>query len=222
MDDFINDLLEETPEEGSLPVPASGVSGENGAVERVSPQTNAPVPFSPSPAATLARRTIGTPRKRKSGLKGLTQRHKLIIGLHLNGVSNRDIADKVGCSRFTVASIIGDPLAQEVITFYYEGVESELKALFPKVVDAVRDALDSDTVGMKLKGVDRFAKLTGMDGGRDERKGVTVQIITDARMKFVQEIRAAAEKVPVIEGEVVPAAERSVAPDLPITNVEEG
>ncbi len=201
MNDFINDLLEETPEEGSLPVPASGVSGESDTVERVSPQTNAPVPFSPSPAATLARRTIGTPRKRKSGLKGLTQRHKLIIGLHLNGKSNRDIADVVGCSRFTIATVIGDPLAQEVITFYYEGVESELKALFPKVIDAVRDALDSDTVGMKLKGVDRFAKLTGMDGGRDDRKGVTVQIITDARTKFVQEIRAAAEKVPVIEGE---------------------
>ena len=91
--------------------------------------------------------------------------------------------------------------------YYYEGVESELKALFPKVVDAVRDALDSDTVGMKLKGVDRFAKLTGMDGGKDDKKGVTVQIITDARTKFVQEIRAAEEKVPVIEGEVTQVEE---------------
>ena len=226
MTDLLDDLMEKAPEEGSLPVPASGAEGENGAVERTPPQVNAPVPFSPEPAATLARRTIGTPRKRKSGLKSLTQRHKLIIGLHLNGKSNEHIADVVGCSRMTVGYVIRDPLAQEVITYYYEGIESELKALFPKVVDAVRDALDNGAIGIRLKGVDRFAKLTGLDAREGENKGTTVQIIMDARTKFVQEIRAAGEKVSVIEGEatlvegVEPAAEHGAAPDISITEVE--
>ena len=201
MTDLLDDLLKEAPEDGSLPVPASGVEGENGAVERTSPQVNAPVPFSPEPAATLARRTIGTPRKSNAGLKRLSQRHKLIIGLHLNGKSNEHIADVVGCSRMRVGSVIRDPLAQEVITYYYEGIESELKALFPKVVNVVRDALDNGSIGTRLKGVDRFAKLTGLDARDGENKGTTVQIIMDARTKFVQEIRAAGEKVPVIEGE---------------------
>jgi len=199
--DFLDDLLKDTPEEGSLPVPASGVEGENGAVERTPPQVNAPVPFSPEPAATLARRTIGTSRIKRKGLKRLTQRHKIIISLHLNGKSSAHIADVIGCSRATVASVIRDPLAQEVVTYHYEGIESELKALFPKVVDAVRDALDNGAIGTRLKGVDRFAKLTGLDARDGENKGTTVQIIMDARTKFVQEIRAAGEKVPMIEGE---------------------
>lgn len=221
MDDSLDDLLKDAPEEGSLPVPTSGAEGEDGAVERTPPQANAPVPFSPEPAATLARRTIGTPRKKKNGLKFLTQRHKLIIGLHLNGKSNEHIADVVGCSRLSVGSVIRDPLAQEVITYYYEGIESELKALFPKVVDAVRDALDNTAIGTRLKGVDRFAKLTGLDGREGENKGTTVQIIMDARTKFVQEIRAAAEKVPVVEIEATPAEERGAAPDISV-DVEEG
>jgi len=207
MTDSLDDLLKEAPEEGSLPVPTSGAEGENGAVERTPPQVNAPVPFSPEPAATLARRIVGTPRKKKSQLKRLSQRHKLIIGLHLAGKSNEHIADVVGCSRLTVGAIIRDPLAQEVITYYYEGVEDELKALFPAVVDTVRAALGNASIETRLKGVDRFAKLTGLDGDRGENKGTTVQILLDARTNFVQELRAAAEKVPVVEIEATPVEE---------------
>lgn len=201
MTDSLDDLLKEAPEEGSLPVPASGAEGENGAVERAAPQANAPVPFSPEPAATLARRIIGTPRKSRGGLKRLSQRHKLIIGLHLAGKSNEHVADVVGCSRFMVGSVIRDPLAQEVITYYYEGIESELKALFPAVVNTVRDALGNASIETRLKGVDRFAKLTGLDAKDGGNKGTTVQIIMDARTKFVQEIRASADKVPAVEVE---------------------
>lgn len=197
--DFIDDLLKEAPEEGLLPTPSSGAEGEGGTVERAGPDASVPVPFSPGPAATLARRTIGIAKSKKKGFKFLTQRHKLIIGLHLNGKSSKHIADVVGCSVAAVNSVIRDPLAQEVITYYYEGVESELKALFPAVVDTVRDALADNAIGTRLKGVDRFAKLTGMDGGGEEKKGVTVQVVTDARVKIVQEIRAAREKVVEIE-----------------------
>ncbi len=203
MDDFVNDLLEEVPEEGSHPTSPNGALGENGTVERTAVGQSAPVPFSPSPPATLARRTIGTPRKRRDGLKRLSQRHKLIIGLHLNGKSHKYIAGIVGCSEVTVSTVIHDPLAQEVITFYYEGVESELKALFPKVVDAVRDALDNTAIGTRLKGVDRFAKLTGLDNRGDEGKGVTVNVVLNAREKLVQEINEARQTQEVIEGEVV-------------------
>ena len=202
MADFLDDLLKEAPEEGSLPVPASGAEGENGTVERVTPHTNAPVPFSPEPAATLARRIVGTPRKGRKALKRLTQRHKLIIGLHLAGKSNAEVSDVVGCSRMMVSSVIRDPLAQEVITYYYEGVEDELKALFPAVVDTVRDALDPlKSIDTRLKGVDRFAKLTGLDAKDGDKKDITMNVIVNARTKFVQEIRAAREKAPVVEVE---------------------
>lgn len=100
-----------------------------------------------------------------------------------------------------MGSVIRDPLAQEVITYYYEGIESELKALFPAVVNTVRDALGNASIETRLKGVDRFAKLTGLDAKDGGNKGTTVQIIMDARTKFVQEIRASADKVPAVEVE---------------------
>lgn len=214
MSDFLDDLLKEAPEEGS-PVPAPGAEEEGGTVERAAPHANAPVPFSPEPAATLARRTVGIAKTKRNGLKRLTQRHKLIIGLHLNGESNAHIADVVGCSRITVSTVIHDPLAQEVITYYYEGVEDELKALFPAVVDTVRDALGNKSIETRLKGVDRFAKLTGLDAKDGDKKDITMNVIVNARTKFVQEIRAAGEKV-------APAAERGAAPDCIDVEVEEG
>ncbi len=180
MTDFLTDLLGESDEVEPADVPLRQV---------------APMSLSPSPAASVARRIIGTPRKRKNGLKLLSQRHKLIIGMHLTGSKNIEIAEEIGCSVGAVCSILRDPLAQEVITHYYEGVEDELKALFPKAVDVVRDALDSDEViGTRLKGVDRFMRLSGIGEGGNDGNSVTVNVITDARTKFVQEIREAVAK----------------------------
>ena len=183
MTDFVEDLL-----------------GEGETVEPEVPRPTVPVPFSPSPAATLARRTIGTPRLRRDRLKRLSQRHKLIIGMHLNGESHKEIAKVVGCSETTVSVVVRDPLAQEVIEFYHEGVEAELKALFPKVVDAVRKGLEDNSIKTKLAAVDRFAKLTGLDAPEGGSRGDTFNILVDARKKFVQEIREVVEKVKVIEG----------------------
>lgn len=179
MDDFLTDLLGESSEVEPAVVPL---------------QRAAPTMFSPNPAVSVARRIIGTPRKRKSGLKRLTQRHKIIIGMHLTGSKTIKIAEKIGCSVGSVLSILRDPLAQEVIMHYYEGVEDELKALFPKAVDAVREALDDNAVGTKLKGVDRFMRLSGIGEGGSEGNNITVNVITDARTKLVQEIREAAAK----------------------------
>jgi len=151
-------------------------------------------PRSPNPAATAARSIIGNARIRKSRLKSLTHRHKIIIGLHLQGKSSVEIARVMGCSATTVSSVVGDPLAQEVIKHYYEGIESELKALMPKAVDAIRGALNSQDTSMRLKGVDRFAKLSGI-GEQDRNAGVTVNVIQTARERFVDEVRSAYARV---------------------------
>ncbi len=194
MGDFVNDILGEVDEGSAHSQAAPSVPPS------ASPSSQPEVPMLvPRPAATMARRTIGKGRINKDGLKRLSQRHKLIVGMHVNGVSNVRIAEEVGVSTSTIAGVIRDPLAQEVIMFYYEGVEAELKALFPKVVDTIRDSLDNNAIGIRLKGVDRFAKLTGMGEKGDEKRGVTINIVQDARKKFVQEVRDAAG---VIEGEV--------------------
>lgn len=198
MDDFINDILGEELEGSAVPLaapsepPSASPSSQGGGF----------LVKQPSPAATLARRTIGKGRLNKDGLKRLSQRHKLMIGMHLNGVSNAKIAEEMGITTGTVGGLVRDPLAQEVIAYYYEGVEAELKALFPKVVDTIRDSLDNGSISTRLKGVDRFTKLTGMGEKGDDKRGVTINIVQDARKKFVQEIRDAARTQEVIDVEV--------------------
>ncbi len=198
MSDFINELLTEVPGEEGPPTPSSSAAGGEGPVETSFVPALAPRLSSP---ASLARRTVGEAKVKKIHLKRLSQRHKLIIGMHLAGKSYREIAATVGCSAHTIGRIILDPLAQEVIAYYYEGTEEELKALFPKVVEAVRDALNNTNIEVKLKGVDRFAKLTGMGEENRGNKEVNVTVMLDARQKFVNELRAEAEKV--VEVEVV-------------------
>ena len=202
MSDFINELLTEVPGEEGPPTPSSSAAGGDGPVETSFVPALAPRLSSP---ASLARRTVGEAKVKKIHLKRLSQRHKLIIGMHLAGKSYREIATTVGCSTHTIGRIILDPLAQEVIAYYYEGTEEELKALFPKVVEAVRDALDNSNIEVKLKGVDRFAKLTGMGEENRGNKEVNVTVMLDARQKFVNELRAEAEKV--VEVEVVEIVE---------------
>jgi len=205
MTDFINELLSEVPGEGGPPTSSPSTAGRMvevaaPSVPSVTPSGRAILP------ASLARRTIGEAKVKRPNLKRLSQRHKLIIGMHLTGKSSMEIAGIVGCSAQTVNKVILDPLAQEVVAYYYEGTEEELKALFPKVVDTVRDALDSGNIETRLKGVDRFTKLTG----RDEEKGskeVNVNVVLDARTKFVNEIRAEAGKVIDVEATSVAVEE---------------
>lgn len=198
MDNFLDNLLAEVSDGEGSPDSPSASPGGGSEVEAAADPPLTPSKRSLPPAASLARRTIGRGRVRKSRLKTLTQKHKLMIGMHLNGVKTCDIAEAMGCGDATVTTVIRDPLAQEVIEHYYEGVEDELKALFPKVVDSVRDALGKNKdMNTRLKGVDRFTKLTGRGEKEQGERGVTVQVITDARTKFVQEIRAATVKSPV-------------------------
>jgi hypothetical protein len=208
MPDFINELLSEVSGEEGPPTPSLGTAGEGEEVETLVVPAVAPSIRSPSPAS-LARREIGTAKVKRDRLKRLSQRHKLIIGMHLNGIPHVKIAEHVGCSRETIGLVIKDPLAQEVVTYYYEGVEEELKALFPRVVGAVREALDNASIDTKLKGVDRFAKLTGMGGEASGEKAISVSVVLDARTRFVNEIKEEARKMIDVEVEEVEDATSS-------------
>lgn len=133
-----------------------------------------------------------TPPSRKS-LRRLSARHKAIITMHLQGKKGTDIARTMGCTAATVYSIIKDPLSQRVIEHFTNGFDSDLKALFPLVIDAVRDGLESQDKELRLKAVDRFQKLTGRGEQRGERTSVNVNIIGDVRARLVNEIKQAAD-----------------------------
>jgi hypothetical protein len=144
------------------------------------------------------------------GLKALSVKHRQIISLHLQGVAGTRIGKALNCSVGMVYHTINDPLAKKVIDHFISGVENDLEALLPLAVGAVRDGLNSGSTDTKLRAVDKFAKLSGRDE-KEEKSGMNITIMGDARVRFVAELKELTEKsVPtsppapkVIEGEIV-------------------
>lgn len=135
-------------------------------------------------------------------LKKLNNIHKLMIAMHLDGLALGDVAQKLEVHYMTVWRVINDPLAREIIDNFRRGYEEDLKALFPKAIKVVKEALESSDLKIALGGVDRYGKLAGI-GDNEGSKGpaVAITIINDARTKFVRELRTIATEAKVIEHE---------------------
>lgn len=92
-------------------------------------------------------------------LKKLNVRHRKIVALHLEGYRNKDIAAKLGMTQARICILLNDPLLQQEIAKHSGLVKQELESLSGSAVNAVREALHSDRMGDRLRGVDRFVKL---------------------------------------------------------------
>ena len=132
-------------------------------------------------------------------LKNLTIEHQYILALYMTGkYSQTEIARMAEVHNGTVWKVVHSKLGQELIKEWKSGLEAELDALMPLAVDAVRGALKSGDKKTKLLGVDRFVKMTGRG---EPGAGVTVNIVNDARGRFIEDLRDLAEQEKVIEGE---------------------
>lgn len=154
-------LLEETGTPTSLPSDQSAVS-PNGRDDTSS--GDYPTPYFRMKAQGLLRANGFTPLKR------LSYRHMCIIQRHLEGRSGKDIASEFGCTQITVSRVLWDPLAQEIIQRALEDANQEINALVPLAVDAVRTALDHESLSTRLRGVDKLAKLKEMQGVKDNTR----------------------------------------------------
>ena len=137
-------------------------------------------------------------------LKRLSQRHFKIIAMHLTGdYTGKEIAEELGVGKGTIYSVLNDPLAQEVIKEFRIGQMTELEALYPKAVEAIRTGLESGNVGIKLKAVDRYLKMAGI--GTDEEKNIPSVSITinNAREHFVKVFKEMKDITPsvLLDGE---------------------
>ena len=81
--------------------------------------------------------------------------------MHIGCFSNRDIAFQLNIDEITVSRVLRDPLSQELIRVYAEGIDAELEALLPLGVDVVRKALLSDNAKIALQGTDKLFRALG-------------------------------------------------------------
>ena len=87
--------------------------------------------------------------RRKSGalnIQTLKPKHKQLLALHLQGVSNNVIAEVLDMAATHVSVLLGDPLMRRYIGEFHEGADAELQSLFPMAIDSFRRGLEDDDV----------------------------------------------------------------------------
>ena len=130
-------------------------------------------------------------------LKTLSIKHKFILALYMTGkYSQVEIAKEAKMHYVTVHKVLRSKLGQEVLNAWKEMMELELDGLMPLAVDAIRVALKSEDKKTKLLAVDRFIRMTGV--GEDTGK-VTINVVNDARVKFITDLKQLAEQENIID-----------------------
>jgi predicted transcriptional regulator len=94
-------------------------------------------------------------------LKRLKPLHRHIIACHQRGYSNRDIAHLMDITEITVSRTLNDPLAQELMKEFSEGIDHEMEGLMALGVDAIRNALQDNDKKISLKASDQLFRAMG-------------------------------------------------------------
>ncbi len=124
--------------------------------------------------------------------------YKVILGLYMLGKSPTYISRAIESTPYKVSKVLSSPQNLNIINHWKKAVEIELDGLFPLVIEAVREGLNSGDRKVKLMAVDRYVKLRG--DGMDQT-GVTVQIVHDARGSFLENLKTIAEAKGVLEAD---------------------
>lgn len=138
-------------------------------------------------------------------LSVLKPAHKQYITAFLNGMKIVEIANYFNVCFLTVYRVLKDPLARALIEEFDEGFKEEFRRLFPLVTDSIRDGLNDENIGLRLKAADRFVKLSRLvDGEVEAGTDDKVKAVFAARTKFVQMVKSStgAETLEVTETEV--------------------
>ena len=108
------------------------------------------------------------------------------------------IAREAGVHYITVHKVLRSKLGQELLSAWKEMMELELDGLMPLAVDSIRSALKSGDGKVRLLAVDRFIRMTGVG---EDTGGVTINVVNDARVKFITDLKQMAQQEHVIDGE---------------------
>lgn len=136
---------------------------------------------------------------------GLQPKHLQIIALYLNGKGTTEIARSMGMSISRVSIILNCQKARDVIDEATAAYQSELGALMPRVLDAIREGLRSVNFDNKMKAVDRYIKLVRVERGegQEDDSKVTqnfINLTVNMRERAFKELGQLAQRFETIEG----------------------
>ena len=117
------------------------------------------------------------PTVKQAPFKRLKMRHRRVIALHLQGVSNVDIASVLGSSQGYVSQVLRNPTVIPILQRCYEDFEQEFQSLTPLCIQALRDSLESDDPTHQLKAVDITFKRQGAYERKEDGRATAEDVI---------------------------------------------
>jgi hypothetical protein len=143
----------------------------------------------PLPILYNAEQMPANKAKERPGLKRLQLKHRKIIAMHLSGIANSDIAQRLGCSASLVNNTLRDPLAQSVISEFTEGQGAEFARLEVLAINSLRDAMQPykrDSVRLKAAQTFFNRKKDMGESANDTAEDVMANLLTVIKDSNVQ------------------------------------
>lgn len=94
-------------------------------------------------------------------LSRLANKDRQMLLLYLQGEPPREIVEQLGTSMQRFRRVVKSEVGQLVIEDYFRFCDQEFSTLYQLSVDAVRDALKSDDIDLRLKAADKFLRAHG-------------------------------------------------------------
>lgn len=132
-----------------------------------------------------------TPGDLKPGwvLKKLSQKHKHIIALHLQGVSRFDIGSVCGCTPEYVSMVVKQPLAQEYLRQVEAHMDEQLRVAGIRGTEVLLEKLDSTDEEIQLKAarlaLESQGKLKPSDSKQKSAEDVVASLLAHATTVIV-------------------------------------
>lgn len=93
--------------------------------------------------------------------KRLKMTHRRVIALHIQGHSGAAIDRVLDKGAGYANRVLKNPTVQDVLADMYSAYDRELKALYPKTIDAMRSALEDGSHADALRAADLWHKVNG-------------------------------------------------------------
>lgn len=156
----------------------------------------------------------------------ITLHQKQAILLHLEGLPPKQIAEELGKSPDWVSRVLRSKKAEELINNYLSFADQEFKVLYSLSINAVRDALNSSDVKVRLDAAKIYLKAHGKDGASGPASGVgetaedVITRVIELQMRVIEE-----KKVPSsqpLQNAATPYQEKNQEKLLPqCSNIEQ-
>lgn len=126
-------------------------------------------------------------------LKKLSQKHKTIIALHSQGVCRYDVGAIAGCTPEYVSMVVAQPLAKAYLQQLEEYMDSRLRSLYSKSVDAIDKGLENDDPDVALKAarlqMEAAGKLKPKESEAKTAEDVVAAILSKANLIVAQNVQ---------------------------------